>query len=320
MVGKITPDHMASASIVPSILGVNPYQTQNDVLRSCINASHGMNRKPLADPRRADFGNAIEPFLAKMACDAVGGHSLKTEFPDPYFHEELELAASLDATCVAIGRIQHAPEKGIYVMTGEGYIDIEGTGIIECKNTAAAATDEPAAYRGPWQLQAQMMCAKLNWGIVVTLYQGWDLRFYIYRAEPSMQTLIKNRITDFALRIKSEEFYPPTNSGDVNCIFPEALPGEPAPLAELSVDLDGVVEDIQAARRVIKSTEEKIDQLQMVLKGALGNHEQGVTKNYHLTWKMREATPERLVTYKAKDRERAGTVTFKKLKQEVVNG
>lgn len=317
MVGKITPDYMASASIIPSIMGVNPYQSRNEVLRSCINASKGIERPAFEGNKRTEFGNVIEPFLAECACKVVNGSKLQTDFPDAYFHKSLELAASLDASCFSTALIKHNPEKGIYVMLPERKIQLSGTGLIECKNTGAAPSDEgPARYRGPLQLQAQLMCSGLSWGMVVTLYQGYDLRFYIYQADATVQKLIERTVTDFSERIKTEEFYPPTNSGDVNSIFPEPLAKEMTPLAELPVDVDEIVDDIIAARKIKKSMDEKIDGLQMQLKGALGNHEQGVTKNYHLTWKMRDAKPERLVTYKATPRERAGTVSFKQIKQD----
>ena len=322
MVGKITPDYMASASIIPSIMGVNPYQSRNEVLRNCINASKGIERPAFDGNKRTEFGNVIEPFLAECACKVVKGSKLQTDFPDAYFHKALELAASLDASCFSTALIQHDPSRGIYVMLPEGKIQLNGTGLIECKNTGAAPGDDgPAQYRGPLQLQAQLMCTGLSWGIVVTLYQGYDLRFYIYQADAAVQKLIERTVTDFSERISTEKFYPPTNSGDVNSIFPEPLTTDMTPLAELPVDIDDICEEILEARAVKKSMDEKIDALQMQLKGALGNHEQGVTRKYHLSWKMRDAKPERLVTYKATQRERAGTVSFKRIREaQVVNG
>jgi hypothetical protein len=57
MVGKVTPDHMASASIISAILGQDQYKTPNDALRSCINASLGIKSKEWVQSKQAAFGS-----------------------------------------------------------------------------------------------------------------------------------------------------------------------------------------------------------------------------------------------------------------------
>jgi hypothetical protein len=80
MVGKVTPDHMASASIISAILGQDQYKTPNDALRSCINASLGIKSKEWVQSKQAAFGDRIEGFLAESACKELQGTWLKTDY------------------------------------------------------------------------------------------------------------------------------------------------------------------------------------------------------------------------------------------------
>ena len=44
MVGKVTPDNIITASRVPALLNASPYETPNDVLKTCIDAEEGVPR------------------------------------------------------------------------------------------------------------------------------------------------------------------------------------------------------------------------------------------------------------------------------------
>jgi hypothetical protein len=97
MVGKVTPNHMASASIISAILGQDKYKTPNDALRSCVNASLGIKSKEWVQSKQAAFGDRIEGFLAESACKELQGSWLKIDYEEAFFHRSLELACSLDA-------------------------------------------------------------------------------------------------------------------------------------------------------------------------------------------------------------------------------
>ena len=89
MVGKVTPNTQASASIIAAIMGHDPYKTPNECLRSCINANAGIAPKDWVQSKQAAFGDRIEPFLAESACKAIGGSKLKTDYEEAFHHKEL---------------------------------------------------------------------------------------------------------------------------------------------------------------------------------------------------------------------------------------
>ena len=66
MVGKVTPDTMASGSMVPSIMGHHPYQSQNDSLRRVIGAHKGEPRPELEDREPADWGDLLETTILEQ--------------------------------------------------------------------------------------------------------------------------------------------------------------------------------------------------------------------------------------------------------------
>ena len=320
MVGKVTPNTQASASIIAAIMGHDPYKTPNECLRSCINANAGIPAKDWVQSKQAAFGDRIEPFLAESACKAIGGSKLKTDYEEAFHHKELALACSLDATCFANRTIEHDPENGIFVMTPERKIKLYGTGVIECKNTSVKPDPAgPAPYRGPLQLQAQMMCTQLQWGVVATLYGGFDLRLYFYDDALSMQILIANRVRDFQRRIEDRDFYAPENSGDANTIWPVPLNFDTKELIDLPDDVDGICEEIEDCKQMKKTMDAKIDALQSLLKIHLGDHESGIAKRYSVEWKMTNGRKEKTVTYEAKEPERAKSVKIKKLKEVATN-
>ncbi|MGB2072834.1 MAG: hypothetical protein ACPHX7_06280 [Candidatus Puniceispirillaceae bacterium] len=315
MVGKVTPNYMASASIIAAILGQDKYKTPNQCLRACINASNGIAPPEWVQSKQAAFGDRIEGFLAQSACETIGGSKLKLDYDEPYFHKELPLACSLDATCFADTVVEHDPEKGIYVFTPSKKITLRGTGVIECKNTSVKPSDGPAPYRGPLQLQAQMMCTSLNWGVVATLYGGYDLRLYFYDNDPSVQTIIANRTRDFDRRITEQDFYAPESSDDANIIWPEPLAFDAKPLADFGEDIDDICEEIADAKRVKKAMDAKIDACQNLLKIALGDHVAGVAERYQLEWPMTNGRAEKTVVYASKEPERAKSVRIKAIEE-----
>ena len=315
MVGKVTPDNMASASIVAAIMGHDKYKTPNDCLRRCINANAGIPAPLWVQSKQAAFGDTIERFLAEKACDAVQGNKLRTDYDKAFYHDDLPLACSLDATCFADKVIEHNPAAGIYVMTASKQLRISGKGIIECKNTSVRAEDAPALFRGPLQLQAQLMCTGLEWGVVSTLHAGYDLRLYFYDNDEALQIIIANRVRDFDRRVTDFDFYSPENSADSNTIWPEPLFFDAKPLLELNEDIDSICEEIEDAKRLKKAMDAKIDACQNLLKIALGDHENGIAKKYQLEWKMTNARAEKTVTYVSKDSERAKSVRIKAIKE-----
>ena len=131
MVGKVTPNYMASALIIAAILAQDKYKTPSQCLRACFNANNCIAAPDYVQSKQAAFGDRIEAFLAQSACETIGGSKLKLDYDEPYFHSKLPLACSLNATVSADTVVEHDPEKGIYMFTSSKKIMLRGTAVIE---------------------------------------------------------------------------------------------------------------------------------------------------------------------------------------------
>ena len=73
MVGKLTPDNMISASVVPVIMGLSPYKTQNEHLKRIIALDNGEPDPETFNGNEATHhGDALEPYILKTACERLG--------------------------------------------------------------------------------------------------------------------------------------------------------------------------------------------------------------------------------------------------------
>ena len=186
MVGKVTPNDMLSASRLPAVCGMSKYQSPNDELKNSIDAINGIAPADISN-ESMDWGNKLEPTILTEAAYRLGCSQLDIEHDKPYFHEKWPLSCSLDGTATGpAAEVFTDPEKGIYVV-GKPSITLMGTGVLEAKLTAMEPEDIPPLYRGPLQLQAQMSIMKATWGALCVLYQGTELRIFLF--EPHLETL-----------------------------------------------------------------------------------------------------------------------------------
>ena len=319
MVGKLTPDSIATASVIPTIMGLSRYATPNDALANALAAMEG--RTPEFKGNEAThWGDALEPIIIAEAAHRLGLKNLRTEFDKAFFHSTLALACSLDGTAEGDGLLAPSYKKRIFCMNGiDGRIDISGTGIIESKLTSAAPEDFPQPFRGPWQLQAQMMCTGYNWGVVATLYRGIELRLFVYQADKEMQRQIVAAVDDFERRKRNGDWYPAASSDDANTAYSHVDDGVD------DIPLDNDETGIAALREFIEAKAERdavdsrVESAEMALKEIIGNHE-GVTgtignTRYRVTWPMRtyKAQPEKVVPAKLGYVTRQKTLTVKEV-------
>lgn len=316
MVGKITNDILPSGSRIPSIMGVSPFRTPNDELAASIDAMEGKPRPPF-EVEAADWGNTLEPIIITEAAKRLGIKikELQIDYALSYLEDdEIILQCSLDSIWEGDGRIITTdPDLGVYVI-GADSIELNGPGCCESKLTSAMPEEEPPLYRGPLQLQAQMLCAKYTWGVIATLYRGTELRLFFYRASGKMQAQIIDVCKEFTRRVNSKSWYPAVNPADAVKAYPGVDESKPA------VELAGETGDF--ARRLIevkaqaKLLEEEIDQLQSKIMDKLADAEEGYIKNQdgsvaaRIKWAMRsyKAQPEKITPAKPARIERSKTL------------
>lgn len=317
MVSKVTPDTMLSASRLPAVMGLSKYRSANDELQYSINAMQGGEREDIGN-ESMDWGNQLEPLILAEAAKRLEVVDLVTEHPEARFHEALPLCCSLDGTAVGTGQvIFNDPAKGIYVI-GQDSIVLDGMGVLEAKLTAVKAEDIPPLFRGPVQLQAQMDIIKAKWGAVATLYQGTELRIFLFAPHEDTLDAIDRACTvfqkklDFWKETGGIDYYPPQDSKDADRTWPKAEEElEPLPLG---IGAAKWAERIMANKEQVSALQAEIDEAETQLKEMMKDSGMAIAGDYQIKWGMRsyKAQPEKVVPAKAAYVVRQSTLSIKK--------
>lgn len=302
MVGKVTPNTMLSASRVPALLGYSKYETPNDILKSTLNALQDV--ETLFKTNEAmHWGNLLEVPLLLEASARLGLSHLVLDHPKPYFHPDAPIACSLDGQGDGNGLVvTDNPDAGVYVVGAES-ITLDGVGVLEAKVTSVYPENYPALSRGPLQLQAQMDITGAKWGAVCVLYQGTELRIFLFAPHEETQAKIRAAARDFESKLThwSEtgevEWYDPATPEEYGTKWPGDPNLDSVDLGEWGATL---AERILKAKEQIKTLETKIAEDEKEIKELLGNATVGHASEFKISWPMRNyaAQPERIVKAK----------------------
>ena len=127
------------------------------------------------------MGNDLEPFIIGKCAERLGFDKYNDEITKVYAYEDL-FEVSLDAIIFNDSKTIYASDS-IKLMNGQESMKLERNGTVESKLTSAPYTDVQPPYRGPRQLDMQMLlCYGAKWGVIATLYQGTRLVLYVYEA------------------------------------------------------------------------------------------------------------------------------------------
>jgi len=319
MAGKLTDDREMSASRLPALMGFSKYSTPNDELQYSINAIDGKERPDIGNEAMA-WGNTLEPVILAEACKRLGIDNYNTNICAPYVHNTLSLQCSLDG--VAYGEaqvIRTDPAKGIYVV-GAPEIELSGPGVLEAKLTKTQPEDVPHLARGPIQLQGQMLVTGHKWGAVCVLYQGIELRVFLFSPHAETQAAIVRAVNDFAARLETYrqtggiEWYAPQTSKELDRIYPSAADEAELELPAAAETKAGI---IAAGKAKMREIEASIEAAEMELKALLGQAAKGRAGQYLVSWPMRhyKAQPEKLVAAKAAYSVRQSSLAVKEISQ-----
>jgi hypothetical protein len=181
--------------------------------------------------------------------------------------------------------------------------------------------DEPAPYRGPWQVQGLMMCTGYKWAAIGTLYRGTELRVYLMAPDPVMQEKIRGDVLDFADRLAVYQkegvvdWYPaltPNDAQETFRVVEDDLP--PVYLddydSSLVMDLIAARQAQSAARKLIEETQTRIMDQMALHPTAFARDDTGEIFA-EITWGMSAARKE--YTVAASPAKRAGTLKIKEL-------
>jgi predicted phage-related endonuclease len=317
MAGKLTDDREMSASRLPGLMGFSKYSTPNDELQYSINAIDGKERPDIGNEAMG-WGNTLEPVILTEAAKRLGIEEFHTEIGEPYKHQTLALQCSLDGVGFGVGQqVFNDPDNGIFVV-GQDSIVLDGPGVLEAKLTKTMPEDFPHLARGPIQLQGQMLVTGHKWGAVCVLYQGIELRVFLFAPHSQTQDAIAKAVTDFQTRLDTYQkdgvidWYPPASSRELDRIYPSAVKDEvdlPATVADLA-------KEIMANKAAIRAAEAGIEEAEKLIKEQLGQAERGRSGEYVISWPMRnyKAAPERLVPAKDAYSIRQSTLSIKEVK------
>ena len=318
MVGKVTPNDMLSASRLPAVCGMSQYRSPNDELLSSIDAINGKVPPDISN-ESMDWGNKMEPTILLEAANRLDCMQLEIEHEKAYFHDSWPLSCSLDGTCYGKGQtVTSDPDRGIFVV-GQDSITLDGMGVLEAKLTAMPAEDVLPLYRGPIQLQAQMSIVKASWGAVATLYQGTQLRIFLFAIHKETQELIEKTSKEFQDKLDRYkntgeiDHYPPSNPKDAARTWSSGSDDEPIVMDDYAMELTNLLVE---NKQKIATMEGLNNQIQTELMGMLKNRTHGIAGQYQITWPVRHYKAKLATIVPAKEAYtvRQSTLTIKGLK------
>jgi len=318
MAGKLTDDRMMSASRLPGLMGYSKYSRPNDELQYSINAIDGKPRDDIGNEAMA-WGNTLEPVVLTEACKRLGIAEFDVDIGKPFKTDLLALQCSLDGIAQGTGQtVTSNSDLGIYVV-GQDSIVLDGPGVLEAKVTKTYPEDAPDLARGPIQLQGQLLVTGYKWGAVCVLYQGIEMRVFLFDRHAVTEKAIITAVNTFESKLEAYrqhgeiDWYPPQSSEDMDRIYPSvveetelAMPASAAAWAQKIID----------AKAAMKTAKEDIEQSEIALKKILGQAKVGKVGNLLVEWPMRHysAQAERLVPAKEAYSARQSTLKVKVIK------
>ena len=315
MVGKVTSNKKASASILPAIMGHSKYDSRNSVLEKVCKANLGEEINWEGN-EATDWGNTLEPVVLKQMADRLGiTHDPNIDYA--MAHPDIPLEASLDAIGLASGQVVTSDAgKGIFVMNDTGAIVLDGKGALECKVTSVRPEDQPDLARGPLQLQGQMMCAGYKWGAIGVLYQGICLRIFLFEVHEQTVKAITEAVTDFDRRVRSAplDWYEIGDSNDACLVYGQVKEAE-VPL-ELDASYSKVLLEYVKLKAQIKDANLALDIINAEVQKDMGNHGIATVGGFTVKWPMKsyKAQPEKVVAPKDAYSVRQKTISVREAK------
>ena len=274
---------------MPGLMGDSQFMSENTILTNILGAREVAPFK-VQEVKRTEamkWGDKHEKNIIEDLSDVLAlekqNVTSKVIVPYHFNHDGKKLFS------VSLDGILHIPSKKTITIDDRTTFapqglsldfDIEGDGNIECKSTDTYFRDVPPPYLGVWQLQAGLMATKRKWGVVSILYRGNRCCHYFYREDAKMQKAIIDKCKDFYQRVEAiqdggdeaDYMYPSKDPNDLAMIFNSH--DSDSPIVDLANVGDEITEII-GLKKLIKTSQDKIDQLQAIVMKEMGNSEYG---------------------------------------------
>ena len=315
MVGKITSNTKPSCSKLSAIMGHSPWQTRNEVYKEIRGYIAG-EEDTWEGNEATGWGDRLEETILKEGCKRLGIKA-KLGITTPAIHPTLPLEASLDGKGEGNGIIiEDSPahdgyqnRHAIYVC-GDTSIKLEGPGALEAKATRNRPEDFPALYRGPLQMQGQMMCTGYKWGALMVLYGGVEMRIWLMTPHAKTVKAIEEAVIDFdrRLHLPEPEWYDLASGADAAMVYSLGDQEEP-----IDLDAADMAREYIALKDQIKEGQDALELMGAQFQSMMGNHTTARAGSYEIKWPVRnyKAQPEKVVPPKDARQVRAKTITVK---------
>tara|TARA_R110000744_G_scaffold361680_2_gene469496 strand:+ start:135 stop:1085 length:951 start_codon:yes stop_codon:yes gene_type:complete len=315
MVGKVTDNCKASASLLPAIMGHSQWSTPNETLDGVLAHISGTAEEWTGN-EATGWGNTLEGVVISETAKRLKIRDYNPEIDYAIKHPTIELECSLDAEADGAGQIIRTDAaNGIFCM-GADEIKLVGKGALESKVTSFRPEDVPDLGRGPLQLQGQMMCGGYNWGAVGILYQGIALRVFVFEPHAPTIAAIEDAVRDFDDRLRSNptRWYDINSPADAALIYGEVEESEKP--KELDDSFFALADEYNGLKSSIKEANAAIDLITVKFQEAMGNHSTATVDGYEIKWPMRhtKAQPEKVTPAKEATSKRQKTITVKETK------
>ena len=298
MVGKLTSNLMCSCSILPYVMGLSPYKTPNEQLLEMWAHKEGKG-KEWEGNELTHMGNVLEEPVLKEGCERLGLVP-ELNITEPVVHPTLPLAASLDGR--ANGKsmtVHHDPSKGIYVV-GNDRIVLDGIGVLESKVTRSRPEDFPAMWRGPVQVQGQMMCGGYKWAALIILYGGVEMRIFLFTLHAGTEKAISEACVDLNRRLNADEieYYDLADAADAALVYSLGDKEDPV---DLPKDYDKLCKEFVLMKEQIKEANDTLGLLTAEIQRKMGNHTSAIAGNYRVSWPVKKyrEQPEKVIPAKS---------------------
>ena len=194
-------------------------------------------------------------------------------------------------------------------------IVLDGEGVIEAKLTRTMPEDAPHLARGPIQLQGQMMTTGKKWGAVCILYQGIEMRIFLFAQHQQTADAIAKAVVEFDRKVQAYQdigaidWYPPDSSKDLNRMHPVATDEQ----IDMPLEIAGHAAIIVDSKNKIKMLEEDIDEAEQKIKSAMGVATKAIGCGFSVSWPMRsyKAQPAKVIAAKDAYTIRQSSLTIK---------
>ena len=309
MVGKITDNKKPSCSLLPAIMGHSPWQTPNETLRKVRGYIAG-EEDTWEGNEATGWGDRLEETVLTEGCKRLGIEA-KLNITTAAIHPTIPLEASLDGKGKGDGQvIEENLADGIYVC-GYTRIKLDGNGVLEAKVTRNRLEDFPALYRGPLQMQGQMMCTGYKWGALMVLYGGVEMRIWLMTPHAKTVKAIEDAVIDFdrRLHLPEPEWYDLASGADASMVY--ALGDQEEPI---EIENEEMAREYLTLKNQVKEAEKTLELMSVKFQSMMGNHQTAHAGKYEIKWPLRnyKAQPEKVVPPKDARQVRSKTITMKR--------